>query len=78
MKNRYVGRTFIQASQTIPARAELVASDLLTDEVASYVRADSLGYLLLEALTETASPAGAGLDRGCARHVDGEVPNADP
>jgi glutamine phosphoribosylpyrophosphate amidotransferase len=54
-KNRYVGRTFIQASQTTPARAELVASNLLTDEVASYVRADSL-VTSLEALTETASP----------------------
>ena len=38
----------------MPTRAELVASDLLTDEVASYV-ADSLGYLSLEALTETAA-----------------------
>jgi amidophosphoribosyltransferase len=39
----------------MPTRAELVASDLLTDEVASYVGADSLGYLSLEALTETAA-----------------------
>jgi amidophosphoribosyltransferase len=39
----------------MPTRAELVASDLLTDEVASYVGADSLGYL---------SAGGADRDRG--------------
>jgi amidophosphoribosyltransferase len=50
----------------MPTRAELVASDLLTDEVAAYVGADSLGYLSLEALTETAAPAGeeAGAESG--------------
>src|SRR4029453_4792058 len=41
----------------MPTRAELVASDLRTDEVASYIGADSLGYLSLDALTEpSASP----------------------
>jgi amidophosphoribosyltransferase len=44
----------------MPTRAELVASDLVTDEVASYVGADSLGYLSLEALTETAAGPGQG------------------
>jgi hypothetical protein len=42
----------------MPTRAELVASDLLTDEVASYIGADSLGYLSLDALTETAGGSG--------------------
>jgi amidophosphoribosyltransferase len=51
----------------MPTRAELVASDLLSDEVASYVGADSLGYLSLEALTETAAPeeGPAGLCSAC-------------
>ena len=45
----------------MPTRAELVASDLRTDEVASYIGADSLGYLSLDALTETAEgPAASG------------------
>jgi amidophosphoribosyltransferase len=44
----------------MPTRAELVASDLLADEVASYLGADSLGYLSLEALTETAAGPGQG------------------
>jgi amidophosphoribosyltransferase len=44
----------------MPSRAELVASDLVTEQVASYVGADSLGYLSLEALTETAAGPGQG------------------
>jgi amidophosphoribosyltransferase len=48
----------------MPTRAELVASDLLTDEVAGYLGADSLGYLSLEALTETAAGVGPGADAG--------------
>jgi amidophosphoribosyltransferase len=63
----------------MPTRAELVASDLLTDEVAAYVGADSLGYLSLEALTETAAPAGeeagAGSGRGlCTACFTGTYP----
>ena len=38
----------------------LVASDLLSDEVASYVSTESLGYLPLEALTETAAAPARG------------------
>jgi glutamine phosphoribosylpyrophosphate amidotransferase len=52
-----------------------VASDLLTDEVAGYLGADSLGYLSLEALTETAAPAGTGPDRGlCTACFTGSYP----
>jgi amidophosphoribosyltransferase len=39
----------------MPTRAELIASGLLTDEVAAYLGADSLAYLSLEALTEAAA-----------------------
>jgi amidophosphoribosyltransferase len=58
----------------MPTRAELVASDLLTDEVASYVGADSLGYLSLEALTETAAPPGEGPDGLCTACFTGNYP----
>jgi len=68
----------------MPTRAELVASDLLTDEVSSYIGADSLGYLSLEALTETAAgpgevPGGPGaaprLDKGlCTACFTGRYP----
>jgi amidophosphoribosyltransferase len=40
-------------------RAELVASDRLTDEVARHIGADSLGYLSLEALTQAAGASAA-------------------
>jgi amidophosphoribosyltransferase len=60
----------------MPTRAELVASDLLSDEVASYIGADSLGYLSLEALTETA--AGTGQAGGPGAHVaEGDSPRLD-
>jgi amidophosphoribosyltransferase len=49
----------------LPTRAELVASDLLIDEVAKYVSADSLGYLSLEALTEAAEGSSGGLCTAC-------------
>jgi len=49
----------------MPTRAELVASDLLTDEVAGYLAADSLGYLSLEALTEAAAGGPQGLCTAC-------------
>jgi amidophosphoribosyltransferase len=58
----------------MPTRAELVASDLLTDEVASYVGADSLGYLSLEALTETAADPGEGPGGLCAACFTGSYP----
>jgi amidophosphoribosyltransferase len=58
----------------MPTRAELVASDLLTDEVASYVGADSLGYLSLEALTETAADPGTGPGALCAACFTGRYP----
>src|SRR6266540_2294323 len=50
----------------MPTRSELIASDLLTDEVGAYIGADSLAYLSLEALVGTArSPAlPAGPDGG--------------
>jgi amidophosphoribosyltransferase len=58
----------------MPTRAELVASDLLIDEVAGYLGADSLGYLSLEALTETAAQAD-GPDRGlCSACFTGNYP----
>jgi amidophosphoribosyltransferase len=49
----------------MPTRAELVASDLLSDEVAAYLGADSLGYLSLEALTEAAAGGPQGLCTAC-------------
>jgi glutamine phosphoribosylpyrophosphate amidotransferase len=55
-------------------RAELVASDLVTDEVASYVGADSLGYLSLEALTETAAGPGQGPEGLCTACFTGNYP----
>jgi glutamine phosphoribosylpyrophosphate amidotransferase len=59
----------------LPARAELVATDLLTHEVAGYIGADSLDYLSLEALVEAAAPAGATGSRGlCAACFTGDYP----
>jgi amidophosphoribosyltransferase len=58
----------------MPTRAELVASNLLTDEVASYLGADSLGYLSLEALTETAGPPGVGAKGLCTACFTGNYP----
>jgi amidophosphoribosyltransferase len=58
----------------MPTRAELVASDLLTDEVASYLGADSLGYLSLEALTETAATPGIGPGGLCTACFTGNYP----
>jgi amidophosphoribosyltransferase len=58
----------------MPTRAELVASDLLSDEVASYVGADSLGYLSLEALTETAAAPGEGPEGLCTACFTGNYP----
>src|SRR5512132_2341500 len=58
----------------LPTRAELVASDLLTDEVASYVGADSLGYLSLEALTETAADPAEGPGGLCTACFTGNYP----
>jgi amidophosphoribosyltransferase len=57
----------------LPTRSELIAGDLLIDEVASYVGADSLGYLSLEALTETAAP-GAGAGGLCTACFTGNYP----
>jgi amidophosphoribosyltransferase len=59
----------------MPTRAELVASDLLSDEVAAYLGADSLGYLSLEAMTEAAGGA-AGLCTACFTG-DYPIPVAD-
>jgi amidophosphoribosyltransferase len=49
----------------LPTRAELVAGNLLTDEVASFIGADSLGYLSLEALTKAAGGRSQGLCTAC-------------
>jgi amidophosphoribosyltransferase len=49
----------------LPTRGELVASDRLTEEVASYLGADSLGYLSLGALTEAAAGGARGLCAAC-------------
>jgi amidophosphoribosyltransferase len=49
----------------MPTRAELIASDLLTDEVGAYIGADSLSYLSLEAMTSTAQTGGKGLCTAC-------------
>jgi amidophosphoribosyltransferase len=49
----------------IPTRAELIASDLLTDEVGAYIGADSLAYLSLEAMTSTTQTGGKGLCTAC-------------
>jgi amidophosphoribosyltransferase len=49
----------------MPTRAELIASDLLTDEVSAYIGADSLAYLSLEAMTSAAQPNGKGLCTAC-------------
>jgi len=61
----------------MPTRAELVASDLLTDEVASYVGADSLGYLSLEALTDTAAGPGEEPGGPGAHGAEGGSPRLD-
>ncbi|HET9555832.1 MAG TPA: amidophosphoribosyltransferase [Actinomycetota bacterium] len=58
----------------MPTRAELVASDLLPDEVASYIGADSLGYLSLDALTETAAPPEEGPKGLCTACFTGNYP----
>jgi len=49
----------------MPTRSELIASDLLTDEVGAYIGADSLAYLSLEALAGTAQAGGRGLCSAC-------------
>jgi amidophosphoribosyltransferase len=49
----------------MPTRAELIAGDLLTDEVCAYIGADSLAYLSLEAMASTAQPGGKGLCTAC-------------
>src|ERR671923_714416 len=59
----------------MPTRAELVASDLLSDEIAAYLGADSLGYLSLEAMTEAAGGA-QGLCTACFTG-DYPIPVAD-
>jgi amidophosphoribosyltransferase len=61
----------------MPTRAELVASDLLADEVASYLGADSLGYLSLEALTDTAAGPGEGPGGPGAHGAEGGSPRVD-
>jgi amidophosphoribosyltransferase len=59
----------------MPTRTELVASDLLTHEVAGFVGADSLGYLSLEALVAAAAPAGAAGPGGlCSACFTGDYP----
>jgi amidophosphoribosyltransferase len=49
----------------MPTRSELLASDLLPDQVGAYIGADSLGYLSLEALAGAAAPGGRGLCTAC-------------
>jgi amidophosphoribosyltransferase len=49
----------------MPTRGELVASELLSDEVAAYIGADSLAYLSLEALVDTARDGARGLCSAC-------------
>ncbi len=49
----------------MPTRGELVASDLLSDEIAAYIGADSLAYLSLEALVDTARDGAKGLCTAC-------------
>jgi len=50
-------------------------TDVIAELMASYVGADSLGYLALDALTETAAPAGTGPDRGlCTACFPGSYP----
>jgi amidophosphoribosyltransferase len=49
----------------LPTRAELVASNLLTDEVANYISADSLGYLSLEALADATAGGSQSLCTAC-------------
>jgi amidophosphoribosyltransferase len=49
----------------MPTRGELIASDLLESEIAAYIGADSLAYLALEALVDTAQKGGKGLCSAC-------------
>jgi amidophosphoribosyltransferase len=58
----------------MPTRAELVASDLLTTQIAGYLGADSLGYLSLEALTEAAASPGVGPEGLCTACFTGDYP----
>jgi amidophosphoribosyltransferase len=59
----------------MPTRAELIASDLPSDEIAAYIGADSLAYLSLEALVGTAHPATAAGGKGlCSACFTGAYP----
>jgi amidophosphoribosyltransferase len=49
----------------MPTRGELIASDLLSDEIGAYIGADSLAYLSLEALVDTTREGGRGLCTAC-------------
>lgn len=56
-------------------RAELIANGLSTDDIRRHIDADSLGYISLDALTESTHVAADRLCRGC---FSGEYPLALP
>ena len=55
----------------MPTRQELIAADLTVEQIRSYVGADSLGYLSLEGMVES---AGGEKDSFCRACFDGEYP----
>jgi len=55
----------------MPTRQELIAADLTVDQIRSYVSADSLGYLSLDAMV---AAAGDGKETFCRACFDGEYP----
>jgi amidophosphoribosyltransferase len=59
----------------MPTRQELIAADLSVDQIRDYVGADSLGYLSLEAMVESAGGDPGSFCRAC---FDGEYPIAVP
>ncbi|HEX9779362.1 MAG TPA: amidophosphoribosyltransferase [Geopsychrobacteraceae bacterium] len=57
-----------------PSRKELISASHTIDEIATYVTADSLGYLSLEGLTRSVEKSGAGPAHFCESCFSGKYP----
>ena len=57
----------------MPTRQELIGADLTVEQIRSYVGADSLGYLSLDAMVEAAAGDGD-TDSFCSACFDGQYP----
>jgi len=57
----------------MPTRQELIGADLNVEQIRSYVGADSLGYLSLDAMVEAAAGDGD-TDSFCSACFDGQYP----